>query len=533
MQHRITRRKIFKLGLAGGGTVAATSLISTLPLQAKTVPAAATTEEPTLEQVKAILPQLENLANNLLQKTGVPGMAIAIVYKDQVVYLRGFGVRSVGSNQPVDVDTVFQLASVSKPIASTVIARLVGENVVHWDDPIIQHFPEFQLDQPYVTHSVTLRDMFCHRSGLPDHAGDRLEDIGYGRDEVLQRLRFLTTANRFRAVYDYTNYGITAAAIAAARATGQSWENLSAEKLYRPLGMTSTSSRYADFRAASNRARGHVRLNGQWVVSDKRDPDPQSPAAGVSSNVRDLSRWLQLQLAGGQFAGQQLIPEQVLEETHRPQMVSGYNRLAKRSNFYGLGWIVNYDERGRLRLGHSGAFYLGAATTVNLLPAAGLGIAVLTNAAPIGVPETIAESFMDLAVYGKLQRDWEQIFKQAFAAMAPETTDYSKPPARRTPPLPPSAYSGSYRNDYVGEIAIVSKESGLVLQLGPQKISCPLQHYDRDLFTYQTLGEFGGTLSGVTFTISNQGRAASVILENFATPEGQGNFARVSTPQVS
>ena len=133
----------------------------------------------TREQVLAALPKLEQLAQETLKKTGIPGMAITVVYQDEVLYLKGFGTRKAGEHQPVDADTVFQLASMSKPIASTVVAGAVGDGLVTWDDPIVKHDPAFQMDNPYVTREVTLRDMFCHRSGLPDHAGDRLEDLGF------------------------------------------------------------------------------------------------------------------------------------------------------------------------------------------------------------------------------------------------------------------------------------------------------------------------------------------------------------------
>src|SRR5207249_10706952 len=122
--------------------------------------------------------------------------------------------REAGRPEPIDADTVFQLASVSKPVASTVMAALVGDRVVDWDDRIVDHDPEFQMYDAWVTNAVTLRDMFAHRSGLPDHAGDLLEDLGYGREEILYRLRYQKPASSFRAQYHYTNFGLTAAAVA-------------------------------------------------------------------------------------------------------------------------------------------------------------------------------------------------------------------------------------------------------------------------------------------------------------------------------
>ena len=237
----------------------------------------------TRDAVASSVAAFDNVVREAMARTGVPGLSVAVVHGEQVAYLKGFGVRRAGGAEPVDPDTVFQLASMSKPIASTVVAALAGDGVVTWDDPIVSHDPAFAMHDAWVTRAVTLRDMFCHRSGLPDHAGDMVEDIGYDRAEVLRRLRFIKPDSSFRSHYAYTNFGLTAAAVAAAKASGRSWEDLSAERLYRPLGMTRTSSRFADFIAAPNRAIGHVRADNAWVARYTRDPDAQSPAGGVCS----------------------------------------------------------------------------------------------------------------------------------------------------------------------------------------------------------------------------------------------------------
>jgi CubicO group peptidase (beta-lactamase class C family) len=352
--------------------------LSFIALAAEAAEASAVTEE----KLNAAIPEMEKLAEQAIENTGIPGMAIAVVYKDHVFYLKGFGVREVGKPEPVDPDTTFQLASVSKPIASTVVAALVGEKVVSWDDPIIKHDPGFQMYDSWVTHEITLRDMFAHRSGLPDHAGHRLEDLGFDRTAILFRLRYQKPDTSFRSHYAYTNFGFTEAATAAAKAAGKSWEDLSAEKLYQPLGMKNTSSRYADFAGAENRARGHVLVDGKWVAKYTRDPDAQSPAGGVSSTVRDMAQWTRLQLSNGKLNDKQIVDAEALAETHRPQILrqtpkdSSVDRVA----FYGLGWNVDYDDEGRVRLNHSDGFNLGAATVVSLCPSEELGIVVLTNA---------------------------------------------------------------------------------------------------------------------------------------------------------
>jgi CubicO group peptidase (beta-lactamase class C family) len=290
----------------------------------------------TLQGVKEALPKLDTLAEKKLKKTGVPGMAIAVVHKDKVVYLKGFGVRQAGKEGQVDPDTVFQLASVSKPLTSTVLAALVGEGIIKWDDRVVDRDPAFRLLDPWATRELTIRDLLCHRSGMPSHAGDLLEDLGYGRAEVLRRLRFQKPANRIGSQYAYTNFGYTEAAIAAVRTSGKSWEDVATDKLFRPLGMKSSSYRFADYAAARTRAWLHVREGGKWVAKYVREPDAQSPAGGASSSVRDLAQWLRLQLSGGRFDGRPVIAARAIAETHRPQIVSiqPENPSIDRASFY-------------------------------------------------------------------------------------------------------------------------------------------------------------------------------------------------------
>lgn len=185
--------------------------------------------------VERAIEQFEPLLLHAMQQTGVPGVAVGVVYDDRLCWSAGYGVRQVGQPDPVDVHTVFQLASVSKPIGSTLIARLVGEGHLAWDDPVVKHLPDFALSDPWVTAHVTVADLYAHRSGLPDHAGDDLEEIGYGRAEIIHRLR-LFQLGAFRSDYAYTNYGLTAAAEAAAAAVGMTWEDASEQLLYKPPG---------------------------------------------------------------------------------------------------------------------------------------------------------------------------------------------------------------------------------------------------------------------------------------------------------
>src|SRR5437660_1526894 len=484
----------------------------------------------TSEQVTRAIQELEKLAQKQIQENALPGLAIAIVFQDRAVYAKGFGVRDVNTKAPVDADTVFQLASVSKSVGSTVVAELVGEGKITWDSKLSVLDPAFAMFDPWVTREITIRDMYAHRSGLPEHAGDLLEEFGFARAEILHRLRYQHPDSSFRSHYAYTNFGLTEAAAAAAKAYGLNWEDVSKQKLYTPLGMASTSSRYADFVARPNKALGHVRVDGKWVQKFKRDPDAQSPAGGVSSSVNDLAKWMRLQLANGKFDGKQLVDEKALAETHHPHMLTGFSPFTGLPGFYGLGWNVSYDQEGRLHLSHSGAFALGAATYVNLVPAEQLGIVVLTNAYPLGIAEALGTTFLDIALYGKPTQDWFALFKQVYGNPAAIGTvlgfDYSKPPASSASALKNSAYVGKYANDYFGDISIVENDGGLAIVQGPKNKTFPMRHYDRDTFTYETEGENAVGRSGVTFSIGPDGKANQVVVENLNV-RGEGVFKRI------
>src|SRR6266545_2706604 len=457
----------------------------------------------TSEQVTHAIQEIEKLAQKQIQENALPGLAIAVVFQDKTVYAKGFGVRDTNRKVSVDADTVFQLASVSKSIGSTLLAELVGEGKITWDSKLSALDPAFEMFDPWVTREITIRDMYAHRSGLPAHAGDLLEDLGFTRAEILHRLRYQHPDSSFRSHYAYTNFGITEGSIAAARAYGLEWEGAANEKLFKPLGMTSASSRYADFVARSNKALGHVLVNGKWVQKFKRDPDAQSPAGGVSSSANDVAKWIRLQLANGKFEGKQIVDEKALAETHHPQMLTGFNPFTGLPSFYGLGWNVSYDDQGRLRLNHSGAFALGAATYVNLVPAEQLGIVVLTNAYPIGIAEALGTTSVG-TVLG---------------------FDYSKPPASPAPALRNSAYVGRYTNDFFGEISIIEKDGGLATVQGPKNKTFPMRHYNRDTFTYETEGENAVGTSGITFTIGPDGKVVQAVVENLNV-RGEGGFKR-------
>ena len=184
-------------------------------------------------------------------------------------------------------------------------------------------------------------------------------------------------------------------------------------------------------------------------------------------------------------------------------------------------------------MSHSGAFSMGAATTVIMLPEEKLGIIILTNTSPFGVPEALALSFIELVTHENVDKNvFEQKFdfgKKQFEEMRRadlSKTDYSKTPAKAIPSLPQKNYVGTYTNDFIGSIEIVNQAGKLLMTQGPLKNHIyPLTHYNGNLFFYETRGENEVGLSGVGFNVDKNGKATTLWVENLDT-YGMGTLTR-------
>ncbi|MDQ0770301.1 CubicO group peptidase (beta-lactamase class C family) [Pseudarthrobacter defluvii] len=488
---------------------------------------------PLLDRAKVdrALARLDDFAGYAMDQTGLPGLAVAVVYQDEVLYSKGFGVREVGKPGKITPDTVFQVASVSKPLASTVTAGVVGQLVIAWTDPVIRYNRDFALNDGYVTENATFADLLSHRSGLQTGAGDLLEDLGFDRDYILAHLN-QQPLDAFRSSYHYSNFGFTEGGQAAADAMHMEWEDLADRILFRKLGMSSSSYRLGDYEKAADRAILHVPLgNTQWAAKYRRDPDAEAPAGGASSSVRDLAQWLRLQLGNGTYDGNPVIDAAAVHATDVPHSVSGpASSPPARSRFYGLGWNVSYDDEGRVQLGHSGAFNLGAATAVSMLPGEQLAIVALTTGRPQGIPEAINADFVDTAQHGSPTVDWlaftAAIFRQQDEADKPEV-DYTKVPSNPTPAGPNASYTGTYDNSYYGPVVVEEEDGRLAMRMGPDTkgTTFALTHFDGDTFSFETIGENANGLAGALFTKAGMGSSEQVTLD-FYDRTGLGTFTR-------
>ena len=416
------------------------------------------------------------------------------------------------------------------------IARLVDAGRVAWDTPVRDRLPGFMLKEPYVSEHVTIGDLYAHRSGLPDHAGDKLEELDFPREAILDSLEMLPLGP-FRASFAYTNYGMTAAALAAV-GPDSDWASVSEDLIYRPLGMARTSSRFADFQTRDNRAVGHVEENGIYVIGPERDfegeqhwstgydTDPQTPSGGVSSSVNDIASWVLFVLGSGRLPDGTTVSPQAWFPMISPQTTIQQATAADaRSSYYGYGFFLNHAPGGEAILSHGGAFSWGASTYFSIIPQADVGIVVLTNAWPQGVVEAIALQFNDIVLHGEPKADWWTVYSAAIADVFRPHGHLAgrEPPADRRPARPLETYTGAYSGDYLGKASVSAEGGGLVLRLGfGEGRAYPLTHWDADTFVFRPVNDAAppGSISSASFVNDE------LILEHF-NADGQGRLRRI------
>ena len=494
-------------------------MLGALALALAPLHAAPVAADPQARELQAAVSRLPAVVRQIMARSGVPGVAVAVVHRDRLIYAEGFGVRHVIRGGAITADTVFQLASVSKPLAATVVASTMNRGALGWQTPVTPLLPGFALADPWVSRQVSLGDLFAHRSGLPGEFGNDLEPLGWDRQQIFERARLEPLAP-FRASYGYSNFGLTAGAIAAAKAAGSDWPSLSRERLFAPLGMTRSSYRHADLAAQPNRAALHQQSEGRWIPGPVRDADAQAPAGGASSSVLDLARWMRMVLAGGSFEGRQIVPREPLDALLSLQVRTSTDpRDDIRGYGYGIG--VQQASGEGVAWSHSGAFTNGASTEVRLMPEFAIGIVTLTNGWPVGVPEAINATFDDLVRQGRSSRDWLKVTAAAFAPLTRPTQAVAgrSKPSPSAPSRPLRAYEGTYANAYVGTAKVVVEGERLVLALGPQgRTRLPLRSWDGDGFVHQQLDMPPGFLSAVRFSGNDGGRPTELTLEMIHAP---------------
>jgi len=449
----------------------------------------------------------------------VPGIAISIVRNDSVILAKGYGVRELGKNSPVDERTTFAIGSSTKPFTTAALQILVDDGKLRWDDPVTAYLPAFQLYDPWVTRELTIRDLVTHRVGLT--RGDLLWSSGrFDRDEILRRIRFLKPAWSFRSRWGYQNIMFIAAGQVVLAASGKKWDDFVPERIFLPLGMTGSSTSSVPRNGASNAATPHTEVDGVVRPIPYPNVDIVGPAGSITSNAVDMAQWLRLQLGLGRYGGKRIISETGVREMHAPQTViqnpMDAVAIGARSAAYGLGWAL-HDYHGRPVVQHAGQFTGWNAMTV-MLPEQNVGFAILTNRGDGSIKIGLMYRILDLAL-GLPERDWsaELLARAKQAAAASDSIEKRRTASRATgtsPAAPLSRYAGNYVDSLYGDVRIELEAGKLILHYGPN-FAADLIHWHYETFRVQWRDRARGS-TFVTFTLDRFLTPTELKIEQFA-----------------
>ena len=413
------------------------------------------------------------------------GLTIGIVKNDNVVFLKGYGVKDIDTGEKVAPDSLFNIASLTKAFTSACVGILVQQGKLHWDDKVIDLLPGFQLSDPYITWELTIRDILSHRSGFGTFDGDLLwYRTPYDPAEIIRRMRYLPVRQQFRSEFGYQNNMYIVAGEIIAKVSGMPWAEFLKTNILDPLEMKATIPCSQSLKEGVNIAQPHV--EGKKYPLYIQAPNA---AASIYSSSTEMLNWLRMFLNEGKWKDKQVLESAVLEELFSPQTILKVSPTSKKNgtNFrtYGLGWNIS-DYYGELVYEHSGGMpgYISKAV---LVPGKKLGFVILTNNMN-AVTSLLRNKLLDIFITGR-QTDWNKIFMELVekgekGKIEKEEARLKSRVANTRPSLEPARYAGIYEDRAYGRAQIVLENEKLVLTLLPAKevFTSEMEHWHYDTF---------------------------------------------------
>lgn len=416
--------------------------------------------------------ELDELVQNTMKTFNVPGIAVGIIKDGKLVLAKGYGVSNIKTQQKVDANTLFGIASNSKAFTASALAILVDEGKINWDDKVKKYLPDFKMYNDYVTNEFTIRDLLTHRSGLGLGAGDLMiwpDGHDFTPKDIVKNIQYLKPISGFRAKYDYDNLLYVIAGEVIAKISGKSWNDFIEERLMQPLEMNHSASSWNRLKDTTNVIVPHVPTNGKLEIVPRYTNSIFDAAAGLYTSVNDLSHWLIAQMNDANYNGKQLFSKNQHDETWKSQTILPIrNSYPYSTHFssYGLGWKLT-DINGHIEVSHTGGLD-GIVTQSIMYPKEKLGIIILTNqqsgTAFNVISNTIKDSYLGFPKFDHLaylskeraskEDDADKITNEVWAKVNQNLKDKSIK-------IETKKYVGTYKDNWFGEVTISEKKGKL------------------------------------------------------------------------
>lgn len=456
----------------------------------------------------ATLARFERYAVEGMKDWKVPGMAVAVVRGNSLVYAKGFGTKRYGTNRPVDKDTVFQVGSTTKSFTVALMATLVDEGKIGWDDRVIDHFPGFQMYDPWVTREFRIHDLFAQHSGMPAYAGDLQALIGFDRDHIIRSMRHIKPVTSFRDTFAYVNNLFVAGAKVIELKTGKSWETLMQERILDPLGMNRSSMAAPGLTDIDNGSDLHILVNGtpQPIAHGSLLldwPYVYGPAGGLNSSASDMARWVATQLHNGMGVNR-IFSKESAKYMHTPRTPV---QMGDTNGAYCQGWLTMQLAKTNI-VWHNGGTS-GINSFMGFSPDLDMAVVVLTNLGSHKLADALGMQFFDMM--SGVEADWSGFFLKG----KDDESEIETPPS--LPGLAQEAYAGTYHSPIYGELTASAERKGLLIRMGA--------HAQLNLLVkHQTMHTFAGDWIEIDpadpeyhfdFDVDTQGNVVAVTIREF------------------
>jgi CubicO group peptidase (beta-lactamase class C family) len=467
---------------------------------------------------------LQDFVRGLMRQFEVPGVGFALIDGGKVVFEGGFGVRELGKAEPVDADTLFIAASNTKAMTTLLLAELVDEKKMRWDQPVTELYPSFRLGDAATTRQVLVKHLVCACTGMPRQDFEWL--FNFGRATPLSSLTSLGAmqpTSRFGEVYQYSNLMAAAAGYVGAavlhpgQELGAAYDEAIRARVFGPLGMTHTTFDFATA-LAGNAARPHDDdVDGKPSVA-RQDINysavPVRPAAGMWTSAHDLAKYLQMELAEGLLPdGKRLVSRDTLLERRKPQVQMSEDVT------YGMALVVN-TQYGIPIVDHGGSMF-GYKSDMIFLPEQGVGMVILTNSDSGGyLSGLLRRRLLELLFDGK-----PEAAGQADAAARQRLAYRAKWRERLVVPADATEaakLAARYSSPALGELKVRRTDGATFFDFAKWSSAVSTRRNDDGTVSFVTIDP---TVDGFVFVVGErEGRKALVIRDS------QHEYAFVETP---
>jgi len=438
---------------------------------------------------------LDTFALRLLKEWNAPGVTIAVVEKNKVIYTGGFGYRDHEKKLPVTENTLFAIGSCTKAFTASILGMLEKEGKVSLDKPVRDYLPELMFKNDYTNKNATLRDMMCHRTGLPRHDASWYGSTA-SRSELLERIRYQEPSAELREKFQYNNFMFMAQGMVIEKLTGKSWEENMRERIFAPLGMSNTNMSVIDMEKASDRSLAYSSANNKIKAIPYRNIDGIAPAGAINSCAKDMANWLITWINDGKFNGKQIVPSAYRSQAMTAQISTGGGLPAAENpdlhmSGYGLAWGMS-SYRGHYRVEHSGGID-GFITSTSFFPSDSIGIFVVSNQS---TPTTSIRNFIVDRMLKLSYRPWgktalaDKVKGDSTARVSPNVDSLNRKAGTKYS-HDINDFTGSFENKGYGIIKIFREKDTTWIDYNEagERTKSWLEHYHYDVFRIRQTDE--------------------------------------------